>query len=34
MLMRVGYWHHRLPYRDGAVLERYIRFLRKAGLPD
>jgi adenylate cyclase len=30
----IGRWRHRPPYRDSAVLERYIGFLRKAGLPD
>ncbi|HYB09150.1 MAG TPA: tetratricopeptide repeat protein [Alphaproteobacteria bacterium] len=30
----IARWRHRPPYRDQAVLERYIGFLRKAGLPD
>jgi adenylate cyclase len=30
----IGQWRQRPPYRDVAILERYIDALRKAGLPD
>ena len=31
---RISRWRQRPPYRDGAVHERYLEGLRKAGLPD
>jgi adenylate cyclase len=30
----IGRWRHRPPYRDTAILERYVEGLRRAGLPD
>ena len=30
----IGRWRHRPPYRDQAILERYVEGMRKAGLPD
>jgi tetratricopeptide (TPR) repeat protein len=30
----ISLWRHRPPYRNRAILERYVEGLRKAGLPD
>ena len=30
----IGTWRHRPPYRDSAILERYVEGLRMAGLPE
>jgi len=30
----ISQWRHRPPYRDSAILNRYVEGLRKAGLPD
>lgn len=30
----ISSWRQRPPYRDQAVLERYVEGMRKAGLPD